>query len=189
MLALSESWHDEASILLTDEDISAIEAALPSALAAAERDQAPADPAEIVAALETWSSRRGLPLPQGLGLDLDIEALATWPQQLFRKAFAAAWQCFPHRRVPTAADFRVYIDDDLREAQRQIAHLKSLSVRLQTIQMRHRWNEDARAHHARIKRHEQNRAKIHREAAAASISRQDSDSNEHSTSPSLRGKN
>ena len=70
-------------------------AALPEAIGEAQRDLAPGDPGEVLAALTTLASRRGFDLPDGLALELDIEVMANWPRDLWRGAFRGIWEHFP----------------------------------------------------------------------------------------------
>jgi hypothetical protein len=60
-------------VLLPDIPAELIEA-LPAALDMARQDLEPGDPGEVMAALSTLASRRGFPLPEGLALEMDVEA-------------------------------------------------------------------------------------------------------------------
>src|SRR4051812_42904459 len=75
LLHWSESWRDEPGVLLPDIPAELIEA-LPTALDMARQNLEPGDPGEVMAALSTLASRRGFPLPDGLALEMDVEALA-----------------------------------------------------------------------------------------------------------------
>jgi hypothetical protein len=117
-LALSESWHDEPLVHLPDVVLDDLKISLTTAIAETEMALTPAHPGEILTALETWATRRGLPMPEGPGLDLDVEAMSSWPRAAFLIAFQRAWERFTYRRIPTAADLRTYIEDDLVAHQR-----------------------------------------------------------------------
>ena len=112
--AWTDSWADEPAIHLPDMPAEVVDA-LPEALARARDDLAPGDPAEVLAAVTTLASRRGFPLPDDIALELDIEVMASWPRDLWRKAFRAVWEQFSYRRLPEPADFRRHIAADLEE--------------------------------------------------------------------------
>jgi hypothetical protein len=123
LLAWSESWVDEPLPHLPDIPAD-LAAALPAAIAQARRDLTPGDPGEILAALTTLASRRGFPLPDGIALEMDVEVMATWPMDLWRKAFTGIWERFAYRRMPEVADFRRVIEADLAERKASSGCLK-----------------------------------------------------------------
>jgi hypothetical protein len=139
--AWSESWADEPLPHLPDlpPDLAA---ALPEAIGQARRDLAPGDPGEILAALTTLASRRGFDLPDGIALEMDVEVMATWPMDLWRKAFTGIWERFAYRRMPEVADFRRVIEADLAERKARLDRLESFRLKLETIRMRKMWDEE-----------------------------------------------
>ena len=146
--AWSESWAGEPLPHLPDlpPDLAA---ALPEAIGQARRDLAPGDPGEILAALTTLASRRGFDLPDGFALELDIEVMAGWPQDLWRKAFRGVWERFAYRRMPEVADFRRVIEADLAERQARLVRLESIRLKLGTIELKKTWDEQARRRRGR----------------------------------------
>ena len=121
----SESWAGEPAITLPDLPPELAEA-LPEAIEEAKREMAPGDPAEILVALTTMASRKGLPVPDDIALEMDVEILAAWPRDLWRRAFRAVWENFTYRRFPEVGDFRKHIAADLNERQAKLHHLESL---------------------------------------------------------------
>jgi hypothetical protein len=105
LLCWSESWQDEPGIHLPDlpPDLSET---LPDTIASARLDLAPGDPGEVMAALTTLAGRRGFPLPDPIALEMDVEVMAAWPRDLWRKAFRSVWERFEYRRMPEVPDFR-----------------------------------------------------------------------------------
>jgi hypothetical protein len=138
--AWSESWADEPLPDLPPD----LAAALPEAIGQARRDLAPGDPGEILAALTTLASRRGFDLPDGLALELDIEVMAGWPRDLWCKAFRGIWEHFAYRRMPEVADFRRVIEADLADRRSRLDRLESIRLKLETIELRKVWDEEAR---------------------------------------------
>jgi hypothetical protein len=112
------------------------------AVAQARRDLTPGDPGEILAGLTTLASRRGFPLPDGIALEMDVEVMATWPTDLWRKAFSGIWERFAYRRMPEVADFRRFIEADLAERKAKLDRLESLRLKLETIRLKKMWDED-----------------------------------------------
>ena len=96
---------------------------LPAAVAQARSDLAPGDAGEVLAALTTLASRRGFPLPDDIALEMDVEVMAGWPRDLWRKAFRAVWEQFAYRRLPEVADFRKHIAADLEERRSRLDRL------------------------------------------------------------------
>ena len=141
LLAWSESWADEPLPHLPDIPPDLV-AALPVAVAQARHDLTPGDPGEILAGLTTLASRRGLPLPDGIALEMDVEVMATWPMDLWRKAFTGIWERFAYRRMPEVADFRRVIEADLAERKARLDRLESFRLKLETIRMRKMWDEE-----------------------------------------------
>lgn len=141
--AWSESWAGEPLPHLPDlpPDLAA---ALPEAIGQARRDLAPGDPGEVLAALTILASRRGFDLPDGLALELDIEVMANWPRDLWRKAFRGIWEHFSYRRMPEVADFRCVIEADLTERQGRLDRLEAIRLKLETIELKKAWDEEAR---------------------------------------------
>jgi hypothetical protein len=141
LLAWSESWADEPLPHLPDIPPDLV-AALPVAVAQARRDLTPGDPGEILAGLTTLASRRGLPLPDGIALEMDVEVMAAWPRDLWHKAFTGIWERFAYRRMPEVADFRRVIEADLAERKARLDRLESFRLKLETIRMRKMWDEE-----------------------------------------------
>ena len=142
LLAWSESWADEPLPHLPDipPDLVAV---LPVAVAQAQRDLTPGDPGEILAGLTTLASRRGFPLPDGVALEMDVEVMAAWPRDLWRKAFSGIWERFAYRRMPEVADFQRVIEADLAERKAKLNRLESLRLKLETIRLKKMWDEEA----------------------------------------------
>src|SRR3954451_19596024 len=139
--AWTDSWADEPAIHLPDMPAEIIDS-LPVAVAQARADLATGDAGEVLAALSTLASRRGFPLPDDLALELDVEVMAGWPRDLWRKAFRAIWEQFSYRRMPEVADFRKFIAADLDERR---GRLESLRLKLETVRLKRRWDEESRA--------------------------------------------
>jgi hypothetical protein len=144
--AWSESCHDEPSIHLPDLPDELIQA-LPAAIAAAERDLEPGDPAEVLSALTALGSRRGFALPEGPALEMDVEILASWPRDLWRLALRRIWEDFAYRRLPEVADFKKAIEAEWAERQARLAKLRSLQLRLRTVRLRAQWDRETRRRH------------------------------------------
>ena len=100
---------------------------MPEAIGQARRDLAPGDPGEVLAALTTLASRRGFDLPDGLALELDIEVMAGWPRDLWRKAFRGIWERFAYRRI---------IEADLADRRSRLDRLKAIRLKLETIELK-----------------------------------------------------
>jgi hypothetical protein len=143
LLHWSESWRDEPGVLLPDIPAELIEA-LPTALDMARQNLEPGDPGEVMAALSTLASRRGFPLPDGLALEMDVEALANLPRDLWRKAFRAVWEGFAYRRMPEVPDFGAHIADELAERRARLDRLQGMQLRLETIRLREQWDAESR---------------------------------------------
>jgi hypothetical protein len=142
-IAFAESWSDEPTqIIPADPQIAA---ALPAALAEAQRALEPGNPAEVLQALTLMAERRGLALPEGLALDLDVELLARWPRDLFRLAFRRVWENFGYRRMPEVPDFKRTIEAELQERRERLARLDTLQRKLEMDCLRNRWTEEQRA--------------------------------------------
>jgi hypothetical protein len=139
----SESWQGEPGVHLPDIPAELIEA-LPAAIVQAREDLEPSDPGEVIAALNTLASRRGFPLPSGLALEMDVEVLASWPRDLWQKAFRGVWEGFAYRRMPEPADFKQYIASDLEERRLRLDQLESMRLRLETIRLRAVWDAESR---------------------------------------------
>jgi hypothetical protein len=142
LIAWSESWADEPLPHLPEFPPELVDA-LPGALDQARRDLSAGDPGEILAALTAMASRRGLPLPDGIALQMDVEIMASWPPDLWRKAFSSIWERFAYRRFPEVADFRRVIEADLADRKSRLDRLNSLRLKLETLRMRMIWDEQA----------------------------------------------
>jgi hypothetical protein len=140
----SDSWAGEPAITLPDLPPELAEA-LPEAIEEAKREMAPGDPAEILVALTTMASRKGLPVPDDIALEMDVEILAAWPRDLWRRAFRAVWENFTYRRFPEVGDFRKHIVTDLHERQARLHRLESLRLKLETVRLRKQWDAEAAA--------------------------------------------
>jgi hypothetical protein len=146
--AWTDSWADEPAIHLPDMPAEIIDQ-LPAAVAQARSDLAPGDAGEVLAALSTLASRRGFPLPDDVALEMDVEVMAGWPRDLWRKAFRAVWEQFSYRRLPEVADFRKYIAADLEERRGRLDRLESLRLKLETVRLKRQWDEESRARRCR----------------------------------------
>lgn len=114
----------------------AVRSDLPCALAEARAQLAPGRPEAVLSALATIAERRGLALPCGLGLDLDVEIMAEWPEDLFALAFKRVWTTFGYRRMPEVADFERAIHAELHERRARVAALHTLVLRLEAARLR-----------------------------------------------------
>ena len=141
-LAWAKSWRDEAFIHLPDipEDI---KSSLPLAIDLVQRDLDPGDPEEVLAALAELATRRGFTLPDGPGLTMDVELLAALPADLFAHTLTRIWQGFSYRRMPEVADFMAHIAVELAERQARLDRLRAFELKLKTIRLRKRWDEEA----------------------------------------------
>jgi hypothetical protein len=146
--AWTDSSADEPGIHMPDMPAEIVEI-LPAAVAQARSDLAPGDPGEVLAALSTLASRRGFPLPDDLALELDVEVMAGWPRDLWRKAFRAVWEQFSYRRLPEVADFRKFIAVDLDERRARLDRLESLRLKLETVRLKRQWDEESCARRCR----------------------------------------
>jgi hypothetical protein len=146
--AWTDSWADEPAIHLPDMPAEIVDR-LPAAVAQARSDLAPGDTGEVLAALTTLASRRGFPLPDDIALEMDVEVMAGWPRDLWRKAFRAVWEQFAYRRLPEVADFRKYIVADLEERRSRLDRLESLRLKLETVRLKRQWDEESRARRCR----------------------------------------
>ena len=135
-LALSASWHDEPSPHLPAEVVQALESELPKVISDARAALEPGDPAEVVAALAETGGPPRFRLAGPVSLDLDVEIMAAWPRDLFRKAFRCVWESFGYRRLPEPADFLRHIQSDLDERRQTLARLESMRVRVETARAR-----------------------------------------------------
>lgn len=79
---------------------------------------------------------------------MDVEVLASWPRDLFVKAFRIVWERFAYRRLPEVADFYEPIKLAMAERRERLAKLQSLKLRLETVKMRERLDREARQRHA-----------------------------------------
>jgi hypothetical protein len=147
LMCWSESWRDEPGIQLPDLPADLADG-LPEAIEWVKQDLAPCDPCEVLAALTTMAGRRGFTLPEPIALEMDIEVMAAWPRDLWRKAFRCVWECFEYRRLPEVPDFRKYIAADLEERQARLRQLETLKLRLQTTRLKQQWDEEARRRRA-----------------------------------------
>ncbi len=146
--AWTDSWADEPAIHLPDMPAEIVDR-LPAAVAQARSDLAPGDAGEVLAALTTLASRRGFPLPDDIALEMDVEVMAGWPRDLWRKAFRAVWEQFAYRRLPEVADFRKYIAADLEERRSRLDRLELLRLKLETVRLKRQWDEESRARRCR----------------------------------------
>ena len=145
--AYAKSWHDEPSIFLP-EQLGDLETQLPAAIAQATAALSPSQPVEVIEALQALATRRGFDLPDGIALEMDVEVLASWPRDLFVKAFRIVWERFAYRRLPEVADFYEPIKLAMAERRERTARLQSLKLRLETVKMRERLDREARQRHA-----------------------------------------
>src|SRR3954454_25281648 len=106
--AWTDSWADEPAIHLPDMPADIIDS-LPAAVAQARSDLAPGDAGEVLAALSTLASRRGFPLPDDLALQMDVEVMAGWPCDFWRKSFRRVWEQSAYRRLRDVATSRKYL--------------------------------------------------------------------------------
>jgi hypothetical protein len=127
---LAESLRDvrwlDITLAPADEEL------LPAAIAEARAALEPGAPWDVLAALQMIAERRNLCLPTGLGLDMDVEIMAEWPADLFRKAVRGVWEHFKYARFPEVPDFREHIAKDLAERRKRLANLELLAKKLAT---------------------------------------------------------
>jgi hypothetical protein len=74
---------------------------------------------------------------------MDVEIMASWPTDLWRKAFSSIWERFAYRRFPEVADFRRVIEADLADRKSRLDRLYSLRLKLETLRMRKMWDQQA----------------------------------------------
>jgi hypothetical protein len=144
----SESWAEEPTITLPDIPDEIVDA-LPDAIEQARRDLSPGDPVEVLRALTTLASRKNLPAPDDLALEMDVEVMAAWPRDLWRQAFRSIWEDFAYRRFPEVGDFKQVIAGDLAERQARLHRLELLRLKLDTVRLKRQWDEDSRARRSR----------------------------------------
>jgi hypothetical protein len=89
-----------------------------------------ADPAAICEYMALFAERRGLKPPSEMAMQMDCAVMTTWPAEMFAKAARLAWERFAELRVPSPADLRGYIADDLAERDRRLAALHTLQLKL-----------------------------------------------------------
>ena len=166
--AYAESWHDEPSIFLP-EQLGDLETQLPAAIAQATAALSPSQPVEVIEALQALATRRGFDLPDGIALEMDVEVLASWPRDLFVKAFRIVWERFSYRRLPEVADFYEPIKLAMAERRERLAKLQSLKLRLETVKMRERLDREARQRHAARRERELKALRAAAEKAAAQM--------------------
>lgn len=138
-----------------------LSAALPDAIERALLDLSPGDPAEVLKAIKTLAGRRGFELPDDLALEMDVEVMAAWPRDLFRKAFRRTWETFEYRRLPEVADFHKHIANDLEERRLKLHRLESVRLRLETATLKQKWDRQAREHSARLREKERPKDERH----------------------------
>ena len=80
---------------------------------------------------------------------MDVEVMAGWPRDLWRKAFRTVWEQFAYRRLPEVADFRKYIAADLEERRSRLDRLELLRLKLETVRLKRQWDEELRARRCR----------------------------------------
>jgi hypothetical protein len=118
-----------ANITLAPDD----EELLPAAIDEARAALTPNHPWEVLAGLQMIAERRNLCLPTGLSLEMDVEIMAEWPADLFRKALRGVWEHFKYARFPEVPDFREHIAKDLAERRKRLADLELLAKKLATL--------------------------------------------------------
>jgi hypothetical protein len=111
---------------------------------------------------------------------MDVEVLASWPRDLFVKAFRIVWERFAYRRLPEVADFYEPIKLAMAERRERLAKLQSLKLRLETVKMRERLDREARQRHAARRERE---LEALREAAKKAASQMDSSAAADKESP------
>jgi hypothetical protein len=92
---------------------------------------APAEAGEIVRALQAFARRHQVEGADETALELDAEAIAGWPVDLWRRAFRELWERWAYRRMPTVGDFRAVIATELEDRQTRLAKLMTLEARVE----------------------------------------------------------
>lgn len=69
-------------------------------------------------------------------------------EDLFVRAFRIVWERFAYRRLPEVADFYEPIKLAMTERRERLARLQSLKLKLETVRMRERLDQEARQRHA-----------------------------------------
>jgi hypothetical protein len=135
---LALCWRDDPGSPLP-EDSASLKRLLrgaEQALAEAENGLLPGSAGTVAEFIRIFAERRGLAMPAGAGLELDIEIMSSWPTDLFRKAARGVWEDFTFRRMPEVPDFKRYIAEDLRSRTQEIRTLRefcrSLAARMTT---------------------------------------------------------
>jgi hypothetical protein len=124
-------------------------AALPDAIDQARLELRPGDPDEVLSALTTLARRRGFLLPDELALEIDVELMAAWPRDLWRKAFRTIWETFAYRRMPEVCDFHQHIAAELAARRSRLDRLQTLRLKLETVRLRAQWDEETRRRRGR----------------------------------------
>lgn len=97
-----------------------------------------ASPEEVIAALECFATRRGLPLPELSQLMMDVDTICQeMPADLFRLAYRRLWSSFVYRRVPGTADFKAAVAAELKMITSARAHLELGIARLDVLKLRY----------------------------------------------------
>jgi hypothetical protein len=146
-VAFVESWWEMPVVDYpgSDHDLSGIESILPALIERTERDLEPGKLSEVLAVLAEYATYRGFSLPSGLILDLMVEELASWPRDLWRKAFLIVFRTFRYRRLPEVVDFYTTIEADLTERRRHLERLRTVKLKLETVRLRAQWTQQRRA--------------------------------------------
>lgn len=119
--------------MIPEKEAAFAEAHLPEAIRLAEEALQAGDPAEVLASLKQIALRRGMALPEGLILDLDVEILASWPGDIFRKAFLGVWENFRYRRFPEVPDFKEHVADALEARKAQLTRLQLMERKIKAL--------------------------------------------------------
>jgi hypothetical protein len=146
------AWLEStADIHATDLVPSRFDAAVPLALAQARRACEPAQNSDtVVEALLSLAERKGVQMPSGPTWQVEVMEMASWPPDLFIKAFTQVATSHVYPRLPYCGEFKAVIQADLDERRSRLAALDTLSRKIQrrdrdaTVRREAEWMERGR---------------------------------------------
>jgi hypothetical protein len=128
--ALAELSYDHPEHLTRESLTPILLTGLKTAVAEARQDCVPTEAGEIIRALQTFARRHSIEAPDEIALEFDAEVIATWPADLWHRAFRDLWARWTYRRMPTVGDFRTVIAADLQTRQTRLGELTTLESRI-----------------------------------------------------------
>jgi hypothetical protein len=88
------------------------------------------DPTVILECIDSIAKRKGLDMPAGPMFEVEVEVMASWPPDLWLKAFSGVVKTHVYPRVPTCGEFFAFIQGDLAERQSKVDRLVSLENKI-----------------------------------------------------------